>query len=138
MSADRPLPRVDADGAAYWEAARNHELRIQCCDVCATVRFYPRVLCPECWSDAATWIETCGEGTIYSWSLVRRAPFPALAERLPYVVALVDLPEGARVFAHLLGADPDEVDIGAPVVLDFEDISDELTLPVYRLASSTG
>jgi uncharacterized OB-fold protein len=138
MSPDRPLPRVDADGAPYWDAARKHQLRIQRCDICATTRFYPRVLCPECWSEAATWIDTCGEGTVYSWSLIRRAPFPALAERVPYVIALVDLPEGVRVFAHLLGAAPDEVDVGAPVVLDFEQIADDVNLPVYRLASSIG
>lgn len=138
MSVERLLPRVDADGAPYWEAAGRHELRIQRCEECGTTRFYPRVLCPKCWSQEATWIETRGEGEIVSWSLIRRAPFPALADRVPYVVALVDLPEEVRVFAHIVGAKPEETEVGAAVVVEFEAISDDVTLPVFRLASSVG
>jgi uncharacterized OB-fold protein len=138
MSVARPLPRVDADGAPYWEAAGRHELRIQRCDECGTTRFYPRVQCPKCWSDQVTWIEASGEGTIASWSLIRRAPFPGLADRAPYVVALVDLPEEVRVFSHIAGAKAEEAAVGAAVVVDFEAISEDVTLPVFRLASSVG
>ena len=52
---------------------------------------------------------------------MRRAPSPEFNNRVPYVVALLDLPEGPRMMANIVGDDALDVHIGDPVVLVFED-----------------
>src|SRR5690242_12608965 len=99
-------PRPDADTRPYWAAAADGVLLLQRCTACATRRFYPRLLCPECHSDDHTWQEASGRGSVYSYSVVHRAPSPALQGEAPYVVALIDLDEGVRMFSRVLG-DPD-------------------------------
>ena len=128
----RQLPHPDADSRPYWDGARDGLLRLQRCSRCRTHRFYPRLLCPKCWSDECEWVTARGTGTVYSCSSVLRAPSPAFAERIPYVVALIDLDEGVRVFSNVV-SDPESVRIGSPVVARFEKVNDVITLPVFEL-----
>ena len=57
-----------------------------------------------------------------------------VADKVPYVIALVDLPEGARILTNIVGCDPAEVEVGCPVALDWEPLSDGRHLAVFRLA----
>ena len=50
----------------------------------------------------------------------------------PLVVALVELEEGTRLVANVVGITPETVAIGMPVVVTFEAFDDDLTLPVFR------
>jgi uncharacterized OB-fold protein len=59
-------------------------------------------------------------GTLYSYTIVRQAP-PGF--RAPYATALVDLPEGVRIFAQLTTADPREIRMDGPVELTFGPIA---------------
>jgi uncharacterized OB-fold protein len=127
-----PLPRLDADSRPYWEAAARGELIIQRCSECDTARFYPRLLCPKCWSDHCRWTQASGKGTIYSYSVVHRAPSPAFRNSVPYVVALVDLDEDVRVFTKIHG-DRRRVHIGAPVEVCFHRVTESISLPEFVL-----
>jgi uncharacterized OB-fold protein len=130
---DRPLPRIDADNAPYWEGARKNELRLQRCSDCGTLRFYPRHHCPDCWSSSTEWVVASGRGRVHSWAGVHRAPFQAFRDDVPYVVALVDLDEGVRVFSRIEGERAAEVAIGAPVEVRFSRVTDDITLPTFSL-----
>jgi acyl dehydratase len=71
-----------------------------------------------------------GTGEIYSYVVHHHPPVPG--RQAPFVVALVQLTEGVRVVAELLGVPPDQVRIGMPVQADFVCVDDELTLPAWR------
>ncbi|SDB75111.1 Zn-ribbon domain-containing OB-fold protein, partial [Belnapia rosea] len=105
MAETLPSPVVNADSAPYWQGAREGRLLIRRCDACGKTHFMPRHLCPACWSADLRWVEATGRGTVHSFTVIRRAPLAAFAPRVPYVVALIDLEEGPRMMANILGED---------------------------------
>jgi uncharacterized protein len=130
----RPMPKIDADSAPFWAGTATGELRVQRCGHCQQPRFYPRLLCPKCWSDDSEWVVTSGMGTIYTYSVVHRSPWSALAEEVPYVVALVDLDDGVRLFTTITDS-PDLVMIGSRVRVSYRELSPDVFLPVFSLMS---
>lgn len=131
MSSPLPEPRADADAAAYWTAAAEGRLVFRRCADCGRAHFPPRRLCPSCWSERLEWAEACGRGTVYTCTVMRRAPAPAFAARVPYVVALVDLDEGPRVMANVVGEGALAVAIGDRVEVCFEPRG-EARVPQFR------
>jgi acyl dehydratase len=75
-----------------------------------------------------------GTGEVYSYVVHHHPPVPG--KKLPFVIALVQLPEGVRMTGELLGAGPDQVRIGLPVRAEFVEAGDGLTLPAWRAASA--
>src|SRR5579859_1525131 len=128
----RPLPVPDDDTMPYWDAAKQHRLVIQRCSDCARAIFYPRSVCPHCMSDRIAWIDASGRGTIYSYTVVHRAP-PQFVDSAPYVVALIDLAEGVRLMSNVEDCSPSDVSIGAAVEVTFDEVTPEITLPKFRL-----
>ncbi len=134
-----PLP--DARGAAhrYWRAAAERRLEIPFCEACGRAVFYPRDFCPSCGGDRVVWRRLSGRGEVYSFTVVHRHPDPAFRERVPYVVALVDLVEGARLMTEIVDCPPAEVRVGLLVTVDFRPVSADVALPVFRpMAESVG
>jgi uncharacterized OB-fold protein len=130
--AQRPLPRFpEPDTEPFWRATRQHELRYPVCTRCGGVVFYPRRHCTHCLSLDLEWRTSRGEGTVYTFSVIRQNRHPAFAPRVPYVVAYVDLDEGFRLLTNVVGVDPAAVRIGQRVRVDWEDY-EELALPVFR------
>ena len=129
----RTLPVPDGDTKPYWDAAKQHRLAIQRCAACGRAIFYPRSVCPYCMSDQIDWFDASGRGTIYSYTVVHRAP-PGFTDSVPYVVALIDLAEGVRLMSNIVDCSPSDVRIGAPVEVTYDDVTPEITLPKFRLA----
>lgn len=137
MNPQLPVPVANADSARYWEGARERKLLIRKCLACDGMHFLPRLLCPECWSDRLEWIEAEGSGVVHSVSVVRRASDPAFASRVPYVLALIELKEGPRMLANILGDGALCTVIGDAVTLTFEERGGEgALLPQFMLATS--
>lgn len=129
----RPRPALTQDNSFFFEGAKRHELLIQRCTNCGTLRHPPRPSCANCRSfewDAAT---ASGRGTVYSFVVNHYPQVPAFD--YPLVVALVELEEGTRLVANVSGITPAEMAIGLPVVADFVEFDEDLTLPVFRPAS---
>lgn len=120
MTADLPTPVVTPETAPYWDGARAGKLLLQRCLECRGVHFYPRRTCPACWSERVEWIEASGRGRVHSFTVIHRPPAPAFASRVPYVVALVDLEEGPRMMANVVGDGALDVAIDDPVTVTFE------------------
>lgn len=131
----KPIPDPTPETQPYWDYCKQRELRIQQCRDCGARFFYPRGQCPECLSPDTDWIKASGRGTIYSYSIVRRPPGPAFQPDVPYVVALIDLEEGVRMMSNVEGSPVEAVKIGLPVEVFFEDVSETIALPKFRLAS---
>lgn len=130
---EKPLPTIDPESRPYWDALKQHRLILKHCRNCKRHHFYARELCPHCYSDALDWAEVAGTGSIYSYTIARRPAGPAFKSDCPYVVAIVELDEGARMMTNIVTADVEAVRIGQRVTVQFEDVTDEITLPKFRL-----
>ena len=132
----RTLPPVTELTQPYWDGCNNGELRLQRCNDCGRHQFYPRIVCSHCTSTNLEWAGASGAGKIASFTVVRRAI--SKAYEAPYIVALIDLAEGVRMMSMVVDADIESVSIGDAVSVDFETWSEELSLPVFRIAENGG
>jgi uncharacterized OB-fold protein len=132
----KPLPRIDHVSAPYWEYCRRHELRLQTCSSCGTVRYPPKEICPACLSPDATWDRMSGKGTVWSWVEMHQPYFAGFREDLPYVVLFVRLEEGPMMMANLVDSDRSQLQCEAPVEVTFVDATAEISLPQFRLSKS--
>lgn len=131
--ATRFEPPASSVSEPFWEATRERRLVLQHCDSCDRAVWYPRVLCPHCSGVDLTWREASGRGTVYAVSVQHRPGHPALADRVPYVVALVDLDDGVRMMTSVIGCPADDVRIGLRVRPAWEELSDGRHLLVHEL-----
>lgn len=127
----KPLPKPSITSRPYWEAARKHELRLQRCEACKAFVYYPRDRCPHCFSDRLSWEPVSGRGKVYSYTVVRRASTRSFME--PYVLAIVELDEGPHLTTNIVAA-PEQVKIGMPVRVHFDDVTPEHTLVKFAPA----
>jgi uncharacterized OB-fold protein len=128
-----PFPEtLTAEAKHFFAAAAAGRLELQRCAACAKTWFYPRPACVACGAETYAWIVASGRGTLHSFSIVHRAPSEAFRARVPYVVALIDLDEGPRMMANIVGDDALEAAIGDPVEVLFEDRGEGRRLPQFR------
>ena len=134
MAYDKPLPVPDPVTQPFWDGLRAGELRIQRCLSCEKAVFYPRAICSHCGSRKLEWIKCSGRGTLHAFTIAHRGTPAAFRGSTPYVVAMVDLEEGARLMTNLVDVEPspDTVKIGMPVEVIFEDVTDTITLAKFR------
>lgn len=127
---DKPVPEVTIDSAGYWEAARRGELLLSRCTTCQHAFHYPRPMCPACGAWTIDPFVASGRGEVHSFTVVYRAPGEAFRADVPYVLALVDTEEGARLFTAVRDVDPSSVRIGLAVQVAFEPRG-EFAIPVF-------
>jgi uncharacterized OB-fold protein len=120
----------------FWKAAAEHRLVIPQCTTCGTFRLPPSPFCFHCRAQDVEWIEHDGAGEIYSFTVIRHAVIPPVAEALPLIAAVVELPGtgGCRLVGNVVDCDPGDVRIGLPVTLDWYDVRPGESVPVFRLA----
>jgi uncharacterized protein len=123
-------PSVEPDDEYFWSGVQRHELLLQRCANCHTLRHPPVPMCGRCHSLEWDTQAAIGHGTVHSW-IVSHHPTEPDAE--PRIVALVDLAEGPRFVSNLLGIDAADVRNEMPVELCFEEI-DGVLLPQFRPA----
>lgn len=127
----RPLPIPTPESTAFWDGCMAGELRIQKCKDCLSHQFYPRIFCSKCGSTKIEWVRAEGRGSIYTWTVMRRPPSEAFAADVPYILALVQLPEGVRMMARITGCDTSAVRAGMPVSVRFREVSPSIALPEF-------
>jgi uncharacterized OB-fold protein len=117
-----PVPEPDGLSLPYWQGLREGVLRVQRCALCGTWQFGPEWICHGCLRFEPAWTEVVPRGRIYSWERVWHQVHPALKDRCPYLVVLVELPHAGhiRMVGNLLGDPKQEVKIGADVEGVFE------------------
>lgn len=130
----KPLPIPDPVTRSFWDSLKAHAIRLQRCDACGRLVFYPRAVCPSCLSDELVWTPVSGRGVVHAFTIPHRHPNPAFGAHVPYVVALIELDEGVRMLSNLVGVDPTPiaVRIGMPVEIVYDDVTNEITLPRFR------
>ena len=117
-------PPVNPETQAFWDATAQGKLLIKKCNACGEGHFYPRNICPFCFSDQTEWQEASGRGTIYTYSVMRRAP-------VPYAIAYVELEEGPRIMTNIVDCDLDQIKIGQAVRLVFKPSDGGPPVPMF-------
>jgi uncharacterized OB-fold protein len=105
-----PAPTPSPETQHFWDQASHGKFVLPSCDSCGKTHWYPRRVCPHCFGDCSNWTEASGIGTIYSYSVMRRAPEP-------YAIAYVTLAEGPTMLTNIVGCDFSALRIGLPVRL---------------------
>lgn len=125
MSKQRKIaaPVANVETQAYWDAASADKLMVKRCVACGEAHFYPRALCPFCFGETE-WVETSGEGEIYSFSVMRRA-------EAPYAIAFVTLDAGPTMMSNIVGCDFDSIRIGQRVKVVFEAAENGQKVPMF-------
>ena len=128
-----PLPVPDPVTKPFWDSLRAHAMQLQRCVECDRFVYYPRPLCPKCSSANLVWTPVSGRGSVHAFTIPYRHPDPAFGTRVPYVVVLVELEEGARMLANLVEVEPgpESVSVGLPVEIVYDD-RESVTLPAFR------
>ena len=129
----KPLPVRDPESAPYWDSLKEHRMRLQRCDR-GHFRFPVNPVCPECLSTGFTWEPVSGNGTVYSFIVVHQVYDPSFKGDVPYNVAVVELKEGPRLLTNVVGIANDQISIGMPVRVIYEDVTDEFTLAKFEVA----
>jgi len=122
-----PAPANDGLDKPYWEGTRAHKLMVQRCNQCKQYQWGPEQICNHCHSFDLGWAEVAGTGRIYSYERIWHPVHPALKERGPYLVVLIELPQAGnvRMVGNLLGDARQEVIIGSAVEAVYEDHNED-------------
>jgi len=131
------VPGPDPLTQPYWDGVAQGELRLQHCAACAHVWHPPLPMCPKCHSQDVAWRPVSGGGTLYSYTIAHHVVHPAMAGRVPYLIALVTLDEGPRVVSGLPGCAFDAVRVGMRLRLGFETIAPGVVLPQFYPTEET-
>ena len=127
---DRKLspPPINPGDERFFDAAAQGKLLIKRCADCREFHFYPRPLCPFCFSERTEWVEAKGTGSIYTFSVTRRAG------PIPYAIAYVTLDEGVTMMTNIVDCDLDAIRIGQRVRVVFKPTEGGPPVPMFAPA----
>ncbi|MBI4234531.1 MAG: OB-fold domain-containing protein, partial [Chloroflexi bacterium] len=94
--------------------------------------FYPRGFCSHCWGTDIQRLKSSGKGTVWTFTVTHQNRSPGYVEEVPYVLALVEMEEGVRMFTNIVECDPRQVKVGMPVEVVFKKATEEVTIPYFR------
>ena len=132
MAYEKPVPVIDADSAPYWHGAKNERLMIQRDRASGKTFLYSRRLAPGVDESQVEWVQASGRGRIYSFTVAHRPAGAAFKSDVPYVIASIELEEGARIMTNVVTDRPEALYIGQAVEVFFDKVSDDLTIPKFR------
>jgi uncharacterized OB-fold protein len=115
--------------AEFWDAAREGKLVRPVCSACGTNFFSPQIACPNCLSQEWSYEPSSGRGTVYSATVVHRAPYPGVTA--PYQLAIIDLEEGWSMLATVDGDPLAPLAIGTQVRVGWRQGSDGRVVPTF-------
>ncbi len=122
--------------APFRAGLRAGEMRLQHCAACSEHQHPPESFCYACGSTDLEWQTVPGHGEVYSFVVVHQPYHVAFRDRLPYVVATVQLDEGPRMLGPIFDLEPSAVSIGMRVEPRFEAVSDEASVLLFEPEAS--
>jgi uncharacterized OB-fold protein len=124
----KPWPNIDFDSEPFWEGLKQHKLLLFRCKTCGAW-YWPKAYCINCENDPKMgnmdWEESSGRGTVFSYNIVYYVFHPAFAEDVPYAHVVVEAEEGPILSSTLVQCNPEEVYVGMPVEVVYEDHPNE-------------
>ncbi|HEV2138195.1 MAG TPA: Zn-ribbon domain-containing OB-fold protein [Nitrososphaerales archaeon] len=136
---EKPLPAITTLTKPFWDSCSKHALRMQFCTSCREWIWYPKAWCPSCGKrENIEWKEVSGKGTVYSFTVIRQVidNSPAFNKDIPFVIGLIELEEGPRIYSNVTDVKPEEVKVGDKVAVYYDDVTPEVSLPKFRRTGS--
>ena len=133
MNYTKPKPIIDDDSKNYWESAKLNKLVIQYLKNSNEYFLYSKQLINNIDDSEIVWKEVSGKGIIYSYSIIHTPAGPSFKEDTPYIVASIELEEGARIISNIVNSNFSKITIGKKVRVVFEKQSEELTIPKFEI-----
>jgi len=130
------LPSISTLTRPFWDAAAERRYILPRCNACGRHFFRPEVACPHCFATDWAWVPASGHGTLYSYSIVHKAPAPGFA--VPLVLAVVELAEGPCVWSNVVGCAHADLRIGMALQVRFEEVSRGVHLPRFEPRGGDG
>ncbi len=132
----------DFTGTSYFAFLKDeNKLMGVRCRACGRLSALPRPVCTACHSGDVEWHEFTGRGALATFTCISAAPSSMVQRgygmKNPYCVAVVDLEEGPRVSALIVGVDgsnPQDIKTGMPLVLDTSELDPENPGLIFRPA----
>ncbi|MDQ1689427.1 MAG: uncharacterized protein QOK42_2402 [Frankiaceae bacterium] len=106
---------IDPAHQPFYDALADGRLLLAFCAACGRHDLPGTGTCPVCLSHDPRWEAAGGAGTVFSFLVFRRPLHPDF--EVPYSVCVVELDEGPRVVAWLVGVEPEDIEVGMPVHL---------------------
>lgn len=137
LPAEMPLPTPSPEDAPFWDGCRQHKLMIRRCNACTRFFHPPMPSCGYCGSTDVDWREVPGEGTVFTYTVAHHAVHKALKGHTPYnvVVVLLDNCDEVRLVSNLVDTEPDQIRVGMPVQVHWEEVGEGFVLPRFRRAA---
>ncbi|MCC6531129.1 MAG: OB-fold domain-containing protein [Burkholderiales bacterium] len=129
------LYQPSPETAGFWEGVARGELLFKWCAACARAYHPRRIICPQCSSTQLAWRPASGEGKVYSFSEVHRAPTKAFGRGAPYTVGLIETAEGVHYFCRIVAQQGAAIAIDSPARLDFRVLETGQRLPVFVVSA---
>lgn len=123
-----PAPLINPETQPFYDAAARDTLLVGKCGECGEYHYYPRRLCPHCFSDRTEWVAAAGTGTVYTYSTLHRGV------PVPYTIAYVTLDEGVTLMTNLVDFGAAHPSIGQRVKAVFREAEGGVKVPLFAPA----
>ena len=131
----KPLPTPYYEESEFWAGTKRHEFLLKKCHNCGIYVWFTDSMCNKCQSMEFDWVKSSGKGTVFTYNIAYRSFTEGFTEDdVPYINVLVDLEDGFRMCSNLCDCKLEDVKIGMPVEMFFDDVTPEVTLPKFRPA----
>ena len=130
----RPVPALEPRTEAFWKACRAGRLEFTRCIPCNHLIHPSRPICPLCRGRELDVATVSGRAGLHSYTVNHQAWFPG--QDVPYVIGLVELEEqaGLRLMTNIIECPLDRLRIGMPLRVVFENVTDDVALPLFQPA----
>ena len=124
----------DTHTQRFWDAAREHRLEVPRCRECGVFVVPPTGYCPRCREQDYEWVQLSGRATLYTYTVVWHPVVPAMSATVPYVLAVVKLPDAGdtKFVTNIVDCDVDDLRIGQDLEVVWTDHSEGYVLPRFR------
>ena len=127
------LPPITEANRAFWEGTLAGELRLQYGDS-GTPRYPESPVDPVTLDANFEWRKVSGRATLWSWIVMYQKYFPAFADKVPYLVAFVQLDEGPYMISTIVDP-PEQLECGMPLEVVFERVAQDRVIPKFKVVS---
>ncbi|MFV8817940.1 Zn-ribbon domain-containing OB-fold protein [Haliea sp. E17] len=121
----------DPADVPFWEGCREGRFLLHRCNLCQQ-HYWPASRCVEHGDADMQWVEASGRGTLYTYTVMHRAYTPDTRDKVPFVIAVVQLEEGPFYHSNILDCACDAVSIGMPLDVVLQPHDSGLTIPQFR------
>jgi uncharacterized protein len=126
------LPNITEENQLFWASLRDHDLKLPFCMRCEKAFYPPQSRCPRCLGQRLEWRQASGRARLHSWVVVHQVYDKSFADRVPYVVAAVELEEGPRLITNVVNCSPDGITADMGLKATYRDLTDEVALVQFE------